>query len=128
MTCYVVTEKESDATLLKERIEADRWDGVVVVAQGTKMRAISFAKTVSINEATPAAVVLNSLTDDEDELQLMRSEFQDLVAPLPPEITPVLLLATPSIDEAIDSDVMPKLDRFLSGEEDLASFRYVPRP
>jgi hypothetical protein len=125
MTTYIVTEYEADAAMLK-RLLAD-WDDIKVIARGSKMGAISFAKTMSVNNDEPAVVVLNAYTENEDALQVQRSEFQDLVMPLPSDIAPILILGTPTIATSLDHEVSDKLEDFLSGA-DLSQFRYMPRP
>lgn len=127
MTHTIVTERSTDADLIREHLIAMDWHDVKVVARGTRMRAISYAKTISINEEFPAAVVFDAETSDEDRLQMMRSEFQDLVSPLPTEIAPILILAEPTIEAAIDQLITEDLDAFLNDQE-LDGYRYAPRP
>ncbi|WP_457587704.1 hypothetical protein [Ensifer canadensis] len=115
MMRFVVTEKESDAALLRKCLDDAGWDDVVVNFRGSKMKAISYAKTISINEDAPAAVVLNANTEDEDELQVLRSEFQDLIGPLPPDIAPILVLGAPTIAGMVDEQIIEELESFLSG-------------
>jgi hypothetical protein len=127
MTHYFITELESDAELLRERLYDAGWKDVKVISRGSKMGAISYGKTISVNLETPVAVVLNPETDDEDRLQLIRSEFQDLVSPLPNSIAPVLMLPVPSIANVALNELFELLEAFLA-DEDLSEYRYTPRP
>jgi hypothetical protein len=126
MTTFIVTEFDEDANLVRERLTQE-WERIEVVGRGTRMAAISYAKTISVNYEEPAVVVLSALSENEDVLQIMRSEFEDLVSPLPFDIAPVLILGAPSIADAIDGAVMDEINSFLTGAP-LESFRYVPRP
>ncbi|MCI9865246.1 hypothetical protein RHIZ_04730 [Rhizobium skierniewicense] len=126
MTTFIITESEGDAALLWEHLNSD-WDDIRVIARGSRMGAISYAKTISVNRDEPAIVVLDANTENEDSLQILRSEFHDLVMPLPDDIAPVLILGTPSISESIEEGVITEIEAFLSGA-DLSKFRYNPRP
>ena len=123
----ILTLSEGDATLLLHRLHAARWPDVEVKYRRNWMDAISYAKTLSVNSEKPAAVVLNAETDDEDRLQSIRSEFEDLVAPLPHSIAPVLILPSPSIERAAPQEILRLLKAFLT-DGALSEYRYAPRP
>lgn len=126
MPYHIITEEEADADLIRDHLTAENWKNFEVVACGSKMRTISYAKTVSVNGNAPAAVVLKAYTKKEQQLRIMHSEFHDLVQPLPRSIAPILLFAHDSVSEALKEKLKVHLETFLSGES-LDEFQYIPR-